>query len=466
MFRNYLKTAFRSLWRNKTISSINVLGLALGITCSLLIMLWINDEKSVDGFHKNGAQLYSVIERQYRDGKADAFFGGPGMMADEMKRVLPDVQYASNYAWNQLKTFEANNKIIKENGNHAGGDFFKMFSYSLLQGNANTALRSISDIAISKKMAEEFFGSPAAAIGKTIRYQNNKDLKITAVFDNLPENSTAQFDYLLSWQSFLQDNAWAKDWSNNGPATYLMLRKGTDPEVFERKISRFLDNYNKDQTAHSYSRLGMIHYSDVYLNSNFKNGELSGGRIQYVRLFSIIGIFILLIACINFMNLTTARSVKRAKEIGIRKVAGAIRFSLIQQFIGEALLVASIATIISLSLVSFILPEFNILTKKNIHIPFHDPIFWLSIGGLLLITGIVSGSYPAFYLSSFKPVRVLKGALRFSGSVLWFRKGLVVFQFVLSIILIIGTIVVSRQVSYVQNTDLGFDKGKSYLYSG
>ncbi|HEX4374598.1 MAG TPA: ABC transporter permease, partial [Puia sp.] len=334
MFRNYLKTAFRSLWRNKTISSINVVGLALGITCSLLIMLWINDEKSVDNFHKNGTQLYSVIERQYRDGKVEAFFGGPGVMADEMKRVLPHVQYASNFAWNELKTFEANNKIIKESGNHAGGDFFKIFSYPLLQGNANAALQSISDIAISKKMAEEFFGSSAAAIGKTIRYQNKKDFKITAVFDNLPENSTAQFDYLLSWQSFLQDNAWATDWTNNGPQTYLMLRKGTDSKVFEKKINRFLDNYNKEQTAHSYSRLGMIHYSDVYLHSIFKNGELSGGRSVYVSLFSIIGIFILLIACINFMNLTTARSVKRAKEIGIRKVAGAVRFSLIQQFIG------------------------------------------------------------------------------------------------------------------------------------
>jgi putative ABC transport system permease protein len=162
-------------------------------------MLWVNDEKSVDGFHKNGSQLYSVIERQYRDGKADAFFGGPGVMADEMKRVLPDVQYASNFAWNELKTFEANNKIIKENGNHAGEDFFKMFSYPLLQGNANTALQSISDIAISKKMAEKFFGSPAAAIGKAIRYQNNKDLKITAVFDNGREHQRQQLtSYLIS----------------------------------------------------------------------------------------------------------------------------------------------------------------------------------------------------------------------------------------------------------------------------
>ncbi|HLY71602.1 MAG TPA: ABC transporter permease, partial [Puia sp.] len=269
MFRNYLKTGLRSLWRNKIISSINVVGLALGISCSLLIMLWIQDEKSIDGFHHNGAQLYTIMERQYRDGKTDAFFGGPGMLADEMKRVLPDVQFASNFAWNELKTFEANNKIIKENGNHAGSDFFKMFTYPLLQGNADNSLQSIADIAISKKMAEEFFGSADSAMGKTIRYQNNKDLKITAVFDNLPENSTAQFDYLLSWQSFLQDNAWAKDWSNNGPQTYLMLRNGTDPEVFEKKINRFLDNYNMEQTPRSYSRLGIERYGDVYLHSNF-----------------------------------------------------------------------------------------------------------------------------------------------------------------------------------------------------
>jgi ABC-type antimicrobial peptide transport system permease subunit len=333
-----------------------------------------------------------------------------------------------------------------------------MFSYHLLQGNANTALQAPLDIAISKKMAVEFFGSPAAAIGKALRYQNSKEYTITTVFDNLPENSTAQFDYILNWQSFLEENSWAKDWSNNGPQAYLMLRKGTDTKAFEKKISRFLDNYNKEQTPHSYVRLGLERYSDIYLHSDFKNGELSGGRIQYVRLFSIIGAFILLIACINFMNLATARSVKRAKEIGVRKVAGAGRFSLIRQFIGESLLFAAMAMIISIILVSLVLPAFNLLTRKNIHIPFHNPVFWLCIAGLMLITGIVSGSYPAFYLSSFKPIRVLKGSLQFSGGVLWFRKGLVVFQFILSILLIIGTIVVSMQVNYAQTINLGYDR--------
>ncbi|HEX5154410.1 MAG TPA: ABC transporter permease [Parafilimonas sp.] len=459
MFRNYLKTAFRNLWRNKAFSLINIMGLALGLACSLLIMLWVNDEYQVDAFHQNGSRIYSVYEKQFHDARVDAFHGSPGVLADEMKRVLPEVQYATNYAWNDLSTFEANNKILKENGNNAGADFFKIFSYKILQGNAITALQSPSDIAISKKMAEDFFGSPEEAIGKTIRYQNNKDFKITAVFDNVPKNSTMEFDYILNWQTFLERNSWAKNWANNGPACYIMLREGTDAKAFEKKITKFLDNYNKEQTKYSYIHLGIERYKDVYLYSNFdKLGNISGGRIQYVQLFSIVAIFILLIACINFMNLTTARSVKRAKEIGIRKVVGAFRFTLIRQFIGEALLIVLISVTIALTLVMLILPLFNQLTGKDIHIPFNDSIFWFSITGLLLVTGFISGSYPALYLSSFQPVRVLKGALKFSSGALWFRKGLVVFQFMLSIILIIGTIVVSKQVNYIQTTNLGYDR--------
>lgn len=459
MIKNYFKIAWRNLWKSKAFSFINIMGLALGLSCSLLIMLWVIDEYKVDAFHKNGKQLYSIIERQYRDGQVNAFLGGPGVMADEMKRGLPEVEYATNYAWNELSTFEANNKVIKEDGNHAGQDFFKMFTYPLLEGKVETALQSPLDIAISKKMAEEFFGSPAQAIGKTIRYQNNKDLKVAAVFDNVPKNSTAQFDYILNWQSFLEGNSWAKDWTNNGPQTFVMLREGTNAKAFEKKIAKFLDNYHKEQTLHSYLRLGIQRYGDTYLHSNFdKNGELSGGRIQYVQLFSIVAIFILLIACINFMNLTTARSLKRAKEIGVRKVVGAFRFALIKQFIGEALFIVSIAVVLSLAIVMFILPSFNQLTGKQIHIPFTDATFWLSIAGLLLLTGFISGSYPALYLSSFKPVRVLKGSLKFSSGALLFRKGLVVFQFMLSIILIIGTIVVRKQVNYIQTINLGYDR--------
>ena len=463
MFKNYLKTALRNLWKNKVFSLINILGLALGLACSLLIILWVKNEYNMDAFHKNGSQLYSVYEKQFRDGGISAFYGGPGIMADEMKRVLPEVQYAANYAWNELSTFEANNKIIKKSGNHAGQDFFEMFSYPLLAGNAKTALEGPYDIAVSQEMAEEFFGSPAKAIGKTIRYQNKEDLKITAVFDN-QQLSSEHFDYIINWQHFLKGNSWATDWTNNGPKCFVMLRKGTGAKAFQSKISRFLDAYNKEQTSHSYVRLGIERYGDVYLHSNFdKQGNVSGGRIQYVKLFSIVAIFILLIACINFMNLTTARSIKRAKEIGVRKVIGAMRFALIKQFIGEALLIVSIAVIISILLVTLVLPQFSHLTRRPIHIPFGDATFWLTMSGLLLLTGLISGSYPALYLSSFRPVKVLKGLPKFSGAALWFRKGLVVFQFVLSIILIIGTIVVSKQVDYIQTTNIGYDR-ENLLY--
>jgi ABC-type antimicrobial peptide transport system permease subunit len=218
-----------------------------------------------------------------------------------------------------------------------------------------------------------------------------------------------------------------------------MLREGTDAKAFEKRIERFLDNYNKEQTPSDYIRLGIQRYSEMYLHSGFdENGNISGGRIQYVKLFSIVAIFILLIACINFMNLTTARSVKRAKEIGVRKVVGAMRSSLMRQFIGEALLVTFLSVTVAVGIIMLVLPQFNLLTGKDITMPFSSAAFWLSITALLIVTGFISGSYPALYLSSFNPVHVLKGTLKIGKNALWFRKGLVVFQFVLSIVLIIG----------------------------
>ena len=463
MLTNYLKTAFRQIGKSKVFSTINIMGLALGLTCSILIMLWVSDEYKVDRIHTNGQQLYSVYEKQFRDGQVSAFHGSPGIMAEEMKKVLPEVELASNYAWNELSTFEANGKINKLEGNHAGPDFFQIFRYDILAGNRTTALTSPSDIAISQKMAEQFFGSPAAAIGKTIRFQNREDFKISAVF-RLPAHSSEQFDFLLTWEHFLKGNDWARDWTNNGPRCFILLRNGTDVASFAKKISRFLDAYNKEQTAHSFIRLGIQRYGDTYLYSKFdKNGNISGGRIQYVRLFSMVAVFILLIACINFMNLTTARSLKRAREIGVRKVMGALRASLVRQFLGEAVLIAFIAICIALLATRLLLPGFNQLTGKQIAFPVQDPLFWFSIVSLLVVTGVVSGSYPALYLSSFRPIVVLKGTLQFPKIALWFRKGLVVFQFILSIVLIVGTIVVGSQIRFIQKMNLGYDR-ENLLY--
>lgn len=456
MFQSYIKTAWRNLIKNRTFSLINILGLALGMTSSLLILLWVNDEKNIDGFHQLEDRLYTIYERQYHDGQIDAGYYTPGLLADEMKIVLPEVEYASGMAWNELETFEVDEKILKQSGNHAGADFFKIFSYPLIQGDAANALKSPVDIAISRKMAEDFFGSPEKAIGKSIRYQNRKDLKVTAVFENVSAASSMKFDYLVNWETFLETNSWAREWGNNGPATYLVLKGGTDVAQFRKKITKFLELYNKDENFRI--ELDVQLFSGKYLQSNFKNGELVGGRIQYVKLFSIVAVFIVLIACINFMNLTTARSVKRAKEIGIRKVVGAFRSALIRQFMGEALWIVILSFILSVLCVVLLLPAFNTVVQKQISIPYSKPVFWLALFSITLFTGFISGSYPAFYLSSFNPIRVFKGSLKFSNSALWLRKGLVVFQFVLSILLIIGTMVVTKQVNYIQSINLGYDR--------
>jgi ABC-type antimicrobial peptide transport system permease subunit len=458
MIKNYLKIAWRNLLRNKFFSTINILGLALGMACSVLILLWVQNELSIDSFHANDSRLYTVIERQYYDGKIMGQYSVPGGLADEMKKVIPEIQYAAGFSYNDRNTFQVGNKILKLEGTSTGADFFKMFSYPLLEGNPQTALNTPSGIAISRKMAEEFFGSPQAAINKTIRYENKKDFTITAVFENLPENTSKKFEYLINWVSFLKENDWAKQWGNNGPMAYVMLRADANPTLVNKKITRFLDAYNKEQSAAFREELGLQKFSDVYLHSDFKNGKPDGGRIEYVHLFSIVAVFILLIACINFMNLTTARSVKRAREIGVRKVVGAVRSVLIRQFIGEAILLTFLAVIISVILVLLLLPVFNSVTQKQISYPFGHLYFWLFLIGLTFITGFISGSYPALFLSSFNPVKVLKGSIKLSSGAAWFRKGLVVFQFVLSVVLIIGTIVISKQVNYIQTKNLGYDR--------
>lgn len=332
-----------------------------------------------------------------------------------------------------------------------------MFSFKLIHGEASSALNTPVDIALSHQMAVDFFGSAQNAIGKTIRFQNKKDFQVSAVFE-IPENASIKFEYLINWQAFLEQYESMKSWGNTGVSTYVMLKAGTNTAAFQKQILRFLDKYDPPDPGYKVE-LGVQRFDEMYLHSNFNSlGQLEGGRIEYVRLFSIVAIFILLIGCINFMNLTTARSVKRAKEIGIRKVVGAFRFSLIGQFIGEAITVTFISMMLALVLVFLLLPSFNTLTQKHITFPFSNVSFYIRIVMITLITGLIAGSYPALFLSSFNPVTVLKGTLKSSGSNIIFRKGLVVFQFVLSIVLIVGTIVVSRQVNYIQTKNLGYSR--------
>ncbi len=468
MLKNYFTIAVRNLLRNKAFSLINISGLVLGMTCSLLIFLWVWDEQNVDAYHANSANLFGIHYDIYSHDFGKSDYNTPGPLARELKLKIPEIQYATGlYMLDKSPYFRKGNENIKVKGAYAGVDFFSMFSYKLLQGSSRTALSDFSDIAISRNMAQNFFGSSEAAFGKSVsleRSQNNFiNFRVNAVFENLPANSSQKFDFLINWQFLLDsvknDVGLTSLFYYEVPLqTYVMLKPGTDPAAVNMKIKDFLTPYKPTDKAQFRVALGMTRFDKMYLYNHFENGKPSGGRIEYVDIFTIVAIFILLIACINFMNLTTARSVKRAKEVGIRKTVGAVRSKLIIQFLCEAILLSFLSAVVSLFLVRLTLPAFNELTGKQLSLSALHSFFWWMILLLVLITGILSGSYPALFLSSLNPIKVFKGSIKFSWSALWFRKGLVIFQFSISILLIIGAIVVSRQVNYVQAQDLGYNR--------
>lgn len=457
MIMNHLRIAWRNLIRSKAFTAINISGMALGIACSLLIILWVQDERNVDSFHKNGKQIYQVYERMYNNGRVDANYITQGLLAEELKKVVPEVQYATGLERNWHYTLQAGEKVEKLEGSYASADFFSMFSYPLLEGTPQNSLTAPEHIAISRKVADLLFGGPEKAIGKAVRFENREDLTVNAVYENMPANSSRKLDFIRSWKAYVNENAWVNSWSSASPASFVQLRPDADPVKVEAKIKDFIYRYtSRDENA--YIELGLQPYTSTYLYSTFENGQVDGGRIEYVRLFTLVGIFILLIACINFMNLATARSTKRAKEVGIRKVIGAHRTALIWQFTGEAMMLTLFAMIIGVLVASVLLPVFNELTGKQLFMPFGSASFWLVLLCLLVLTGLISGSYPAFFLSSLNPVSVLKGSLKFGWGATFFRKGLVVFQFSLSVIFIVGMIVIYRQMAYVQSKNLGYDR--------
>lgn len=468
MIRNYILIAWRNMIRHKTHTAINVIGLALGITCCMFILLWVQDERGTDNFHQNEKNLYILYQTTRANGNVygDYFMpvnydkmNGRTQLLEDVKSAVPGVVnmacYATGYdlPWGHPETLQVGEKKVKINGSRVGADFFKMFSYPIIAGNnAASAISDQGNIAISRHTAEVFFGSPQNAVGKMIRYENAYNFIVSSVFEDVPTASSLKFDFVINWK--LQSHI---DWSSNYYETYIQIAGNADPAQVEAAINRYLQPRMK-LTPGTQFHVALQPYGDKYLHNIFVDGKPKAGRIEYVRIFSEVAIFILIIACINFMNLATAKSVKRAKEIGVRKVVGSSRGSLVTQFLGESLAFSFAAMLISLILVLALLSPFNSFTGKQIGIPLMQWSFWISLIGLTLITGIIAGSYPALYLSALKPVRILKGSLRFTQGSIWFRKGLTIFQFVLSIILLICTIVITRQTNYVQNTHLGYDK--------
>jgi len=438
---------------NKTFSLINIFGLALGMTCSLLIMLWLKDELKKDKFHANDKRLFRVMENQYYSGDISTFPSSPGILAENIVKDVPEIEMASQMLWEEQPLFTVGDKYDKEKGRYVQKDFLRMFSFKLAKGDAATALARPDAVVISKSLADKYFKGEDP-IGKMIKIDNKENVIVTGVLDEIPELSSLKFDFLLSYDIWFKKNDWAKEWDNNGPRCYVMLAPNASVDKVNAKIKNYIRSKKKDSNV----ELFLQNYGESYLYSNWDNGKQAGGRIEYVRIFSVVAIIILLIACINFMNLATARSLRRAREIGVRKVVGAGKRQLVAQFIGESTFVSFLAILLSLLIVALVIPSFNELTDKKLSIDLADPSFLLILLGLTVVTGVISGSYPALFMSTLKPIVVLKGILKFKAGATYFRKGLVVFQFALSIILILGMIVIYRQINFINNKNLGFAK--------
>ncbi len=471
MFRHNLLVTFRNLKRYKNSFFINLIGLSTGLACTLLIFLWVKDEVLIDKFHENGNHIYQVmynIPLGNNDTLTDV--STPGLLARSMNEEFSEVEYASsvippNWFDNEYGLVTIGDKRIKAKGQFIEIDYLKMFSWKLLVGHPDQVLVDKYAVLISDEMAERMFGGIDKALGKSIDWdQDNSEgtYQVTGVFEKPPKNSTANFDLLFNYQSIFEmniDNL--EKWSNSSPSTIIQLRKGVDVDFFNQKIKNYSRNKYEAISGPKYLKyigtLFLHQYTDRYLYNHFDNGVQDGGRIAYVRLFSIIALFLLTIAIINFMNLSTARASRRLKEIGIKKAIGVNRGTLVLQFLAESVLMAFLALLVALLIVLLILPEFNTITDKTIGIDL-TLNFGLSLFVITFLTGLFAGGYPALYLSGFKPVVALKGKLGSATSAVLGRKALVVFQFVVSVTLIIAVIVVYKQIELIQTKNLGYNK--------
>ena len=457
MLKHNILLAFRNFKRFKGTFFINLIGLSTGLACAILIFLWVGDEVAIDKFHSNDARLYEVMANHHQPERIVTVESTPGLLAEALVNDVPGIEFAvSTSTSNETFMVSQAETHVKAKGKFASQDFFKAFSYPLVRGQQKNVLTDPNSIVISETLAKNLFGQSADVIGKTIEWsiQNFKHIvTITGVFQDVSESSSDQFDFLLSFEYFQDKVVTYHTWSNNYASTILVLKNDTDVHEFSKKIEDFIKKHQTDSNI----KLFLQSYSDRYLYGNYENGTVSGGRMTYVILFSIIAIFILVIACINFMNLSTAKASRRIKEVGIKKAVGAFRHTLVKQYLGESMLMAFVSFFIALILDQLLLPSFNIITDKKLGLSF-DKNGMLLLVGITIFTGLVSGSYPALYLSGFKPAAVLKGRIHSSLGEVFIRKGLVIFQFALSVILIVSVLVVYKQIEFVQNKNLGYDK--------
>ncbi|MFQ5751118.1 MAG: ABC transporter permease, partial [bacterium] len=436
MFKNYLKIAIRNFLRHKSFSLINVSGLATGMTCCFLILLWVQDELSYDTFHENANRIYRVVRLDNKDpGQGIARAGAPWGPA--LKRDYPEVENFVRFRFFSRSLVSYGEKqFYEDEGLYADSTIFEVFTFPLLNGNPKTALTQPNSIVISEKMAQKYFGN-VEALNKTLVFDNTKEFKITGVLKNVPDNSHFKFDFLVP---FFMYNRWdANEWNVNNFHNYLLLAEGASASDLEAKMPEFVRKYIGEKAA-TESTVKLQPMTDIHLHSNLMREFEANSDIAYVYMFSAIAVFILLIACINFMNLTTARSANRAKEVGMRKVVGCRRQQLMIQFLGESIFMSMIAFMIAMGLVELLLPNFNNLAGKELNLDFSQNLLLIfGMVGMAFLVGVISGAYPAFFLSSFRPLSVMRATSKAGSTRSILRKGLVVVQFTISIALIIAT---------------------------
>jgi putative ABC transport system permease protein len=460
MLKSYFKVAWRNLLKDRQFTALNLTGLSVGLACTLLIGLWVADELYMDRYNEKDTQLYQVMGNFKTDAGIKTGTHTSGILAPALKKEIPEIEEAVTVfpaSWFSSKgTLTAGDRHLKADGQYVSRDYFDVFTCPFVEGDRNRLFADKLAVAISDQMAEKVFGTTTDVVGKRIKFDQGEfsgDFLITGIFRHNPPNATEQFDLIFNFDLALERRDGLQKWYNSDPSTYVIVKKGTDIRRLNAKIRDFLQSRSKYDPP----TLFLTRFSDRYLHDHYENGVQTGGRITYVKLFSIVAAFILIIACINFMNLSTAKAAHRAREVGIKKVVGASRRSLILQYLGESVLLSLLALILAVGLLTLLLPVFNEITGKTLSLPLNPGVI-STVLGITFLTGLLAGSYPAFYLSAFRPVAVLKGKIRTSWSELWTRKGLVVFQFTLSVVFIAAVLIVYRQLEYIQSQNLGYNK--------
>jgi ABC-type antimicrobial peptide transport system permease subunit len=460
MFKNFFKTAWRNLIKDKQFTLLNLVGLSTGLACALLIWLWVRDELHMDKYNPDDSRLYQVMQNIKEENGIETTANTAGLLANALASEMPEVEHAATVvpaSWFSSKGIVSfGNTRLQTGGQFVSRGYFDIFSCDFLEGGKKGVSTDRHSIAISDELAMKLFHSTKNAIGKTVDWnlgEFNGSYLVTGVFKKNPLNASERFDMLFNFDLFVEKRPGMLEWGNSDPRTYILLKKGTNPASFNNKIKNFIET--KEQ--HSGKTLFIRRFSDQYLYAQYKDGVLVGGRIEYVRLFTIIAIFLLVIACINFMNLSTAKAAGRIKEVGIKKAIGAGRGTLIWQYLGESVLMSFLSLVFAVILIVLLLPAFNSITGKQLTLHAGGTMM-LSVAGITLLTGLAAGSYPALYISGFEPALVLKGKLKTSAAELLVRKGLVVFQFSLSVTAIIGVMTVYRQIHFIETKNLGYNR--------